>query len=80
MAEKTESVQAEPRPTFQFESRPTFDDLMKIEAVRNISCWKLPNSDDRNDPDGSVKFGHEHRDGFFRFARAAVGLIKSKSE
>jgi len=72
MADKTDSLQVE--------SRPTFDDLMKIEAVRNISCWKLPNSDDRNDPDGSVKFGHEHRDGFFRFARAAVGLIKSKSE
>lgn len=61
-------------------SRPTYDELMAIPAVRNVSRWKLPNTDDHNDTDASVRFGKEHRPSFLRFAKAAIALIVSKED
>jgi hypothetical protein len=58
--------------------RPSFADLMSIEAVRTVSCWRLPNTDGKNDE--SVAFAEDHGEGLIRLARKAVALIVAKAE
>lgn len=58
--------------------RPSFGDLEKIQAFHNVSCWKLPNTDEVENLEENIEFAREHRASFFRFARSAIGLIAPK--
>lgn len=59
--------------------RPSAETLLQDSALRDVCRWRLPNSDGDNDPAENVAFAKGHGQGFFRAAKAAVGLIKSKT-
>jgi hypothetical protein len=61
-------------------SRPSAEVLLKDTALRNVCRWRLPNSDGENDPKENVAFAKKHGEGFFRQAKAAIGLLASKTD